>query len=170
MKYYVTLGDREYQVEVNGDSVSLDGTAYRVELRDVPGSPLRVAIVDGRSHVIAARPVTDGRWELLQHGETVMAEVLDERRRHLRRMAGQGRAHAVDGVIKAPMPGLVVRLLVEPGRVVSPGTGLVVLEAMKMENELKAPASAVVTRVLVRPGQAVEKGEGLVELGEVSTA
>jgi pyruvate carboxylase subunit B len=61
------------------------------------------------------------------------------------------------------MPGLVVRVQVEPGVRVSAGDGLVVLEAMKMENELKAPAGGVVKRVRVAAGEAVEKGQVLVD-------
>jgi pyruvate carboxylase subunit B len=61
------------------------------------------------------------------------------------------------------MPGLVVKVLAEPGQEVAAGAGLVVLEAMKMENELKAPAAVKVLAVLAQPGQAVEKGQVLVE-------
>jgi biotin carboxyl carrier protein len=61
------------------------------------------------------------------------------------------------------MPGLVVRVLVEPGQRVTAGAGVVVLEAMKMENQLKAQAEAVVKSVKVSPGKTVEKGEVLVE-------
>jgi pyruvate carboxylase subunit B len=61
------------------------------------------------------------------------------------------------------MPGLVVRILVEAGREVAAGAGLVVLEAMKMENELKAPAAGTVAAVRAQPGEAVEKGQVLVE-------
>ena len=61
------------------------------------------------------------------------------------------------------MPGLVVRVLAEAGQVVTAGQGMLVLEAMKMENELKASGSATVKAVHVTPGQAVEKGQVLVE-------
>ena len=61
------------------------------------------------------------------------------------------------------MPGLVVRVDVEPGHRVEAGQGVVIIEAMKMENELKAEADGVVSRVLVEQGQAVEKGAVLVE-------
>jgi pyruvate carboxylase subunit B len=62
------------------------------------------------------------------------------------------------------MPGLVVKVLVEPGQTVAPGQSLVVLEAMKMENELKAPGAAIVAAVAVKPGEAVDKGQTLVEM------
>jgi pyruvate carboxylase subunit B len=64
------------------------------------------------------------------------------------------------------MPGLVVRVLVEAGQEVAAGAGIVVLEAMKMENELKAPAASVVGTVRVAAGEPVEKGQVLVELRE----
>ena len=67
------------------------------------------------------------------------------------------------GVLKAPMPGLVGRVQVQPGEQVAAGAPLVVLEAMKMENELKAGAPGVVKSVRVVSGEAVEKGQVLVE-------
>ena len=63
------------------------------------------------------------------------------------------------------MPGLIVRVNVTEGDSVTAGQGLVVMEAMKMENELRSAASGTVLRVLVAPGTAVEKGAILVELG-----
>ena len=63
------------------------------------------------------------------------------------------------------MPGLVVRVNVAEGDTVAAGQGLVVMEAMKMENELRAAAAGTVSRVLATPGAAVEKGAVLVELG-----
>ena len=61
------------------------------------------------------------------------------------------------------MPGLVVRVLAEPGQQVRAGAGVVVLEAMKMENELRVSAASVVKTVRVKPGEAVEKGQVLVD-------
>jgi len=89
--------------------------------------------------------------------------VLDERTRHIRSLAGGGDQRRAAGVLKAPMPGLVVRVQVQPGEKVAAGDPLVVLEAMKMENELKAGAPGVVKSVRVAPGEAVEKGQVLVE-------
>ena len=64
------------------------------------------------------------------------------------------------------MPGLVVRVQVEAGQDVAPGTPVIVLEAMKMENQLKAAAPARVSAVKVQPGQAVEKGQVLLEFAD----
>jgi pyruvate carboxylase subunit B len=102
---------------------------------------------------------------LRQGGEAVEVEVMDERTAHIRSLVGTGKGHSAGGPLRAPMPGLVTKVLVEPGVMVTAGQGLLVLEAMKMENELKAPAAGVVLAVRVSAGQAVEKGLPLVELG-----
>jgi biotin carboxyl carrier protein len=68
------------------------------------------------------------------------------------------------GALQAPMPGRIVRVLVEKGEIVAKGAGLLVLEAMKMENEIQAPAAGVVDEVLVEAGQTVEGGAELIRI------
>ena len=164
MIYHVSIGGRSYQVVVDGERVLVDGREVRASIQTVPGTPVRHLVFDDRSASFAVIPDGQGRWTLLDQGEAVEVEVLDERTRHIRNLVGAGKSQARGGTMKAPMPGLVVRVLVEPGQVVTTGMGLVVLEAMKMENELKAAAAGVVEAVAVKPGQAVEKGQVLVTL------
>lgn len=78
-----------------------------------------------------------------------------------RRWTGDSRGRAAEGRqdLKAPMPGKVVRVLVNEGDAVEAGQGVVVVEAMKMQNEMKAPKSGRVTSVAVRPGASVNAGE-----------
>jgi biotin carboxyl carrier protein len=102
---------------------------------------------------------------LVSSGERWEAEVLDERTRYIRSLAGAENQRPKAEVLRAPMPGLVVRIQAKPGDNVAAGSGLVVLEAMKMENELKAAAAGVVKSIRVAPGEAVEKGQVLVEFG-----
>jgi pyruvate carboxylase subunit B len=102
-------------------------------------------------------------WGISLGGERWEAEVLDERTRHIRSLTGAADQARGPGALRAPMPGLVVRVHAEPGQTVAAGTGIVVLEAMKMENELRAAASAVIKAVHARPGETVEKGQLLVE-------
>jgi len=165
MKYVVTLDGAEHEVVVDGDRVTVDGAPARAHIEMVHGTPVCHLVLDGRSHTFAvAAAGSGGHWTLLDRGEPVEVEVLDERTRHIRSLVGAGKSQAGSGAIKAPMPGLVVKVLVEPGAAVSAGQGLVVLEAMKMENEIKAAAAGVVEAVSVRPGQAVEKGAVLLVL------
>jgi pyruvate carboxylase subunit B len=114
--------------------------------------------------VIARREGGRGRYTLWVDGWRFDAEALDERARAIRELSAASAGAAGPAPLKAPMPGLIVRVTVQPGDTVQPGQGLVVMEAMKMENELKAAAAGRVKAVLVAPGTAVEKGALLVEL------
>jgi biotin carboxyl carrier protein len=163
MKYFVSVRGRQVTVEVDGDRVTVDGAACTASLRALPGTPLRLLTVDGRPRVLAVEALGKGVWGLGSTGERCEAEVVDERTRHIRSLAVAPDRPPAGAQLKAPMPGLVVRLEVEPGQTVPPGGGVLVLEAMKMENELRSPAGGRVRTVLVRPGQAVEKGQVLVE-------
>jgi pyruvate carboxylase subunit B len=158
MKYFVSVEGRTIEVEVDGDRVRVGERVFRAELRSLPGTPVRNLLVDGESWIVPMEPLAPGRWLLQRRGERFEAEVEDERTRHIRGLIGSGTALAAPPVLKAPMPGLVVRILVAAGHEVAAGAGLVVLEAMKMENELKAVAPGIVDQVRVTAGQAVEKG------------
>ena len=166
MKLFITLGDREHEITVEGDRVVLDGVAHRAAVTPVPGTGLFRLELDGRLHLLAAESGVPGAWGIVDRGDRRDLEVVDERTRHVRTLVGGGKAHTAKGAIRAPMPGLVSRVLVAPGDRVELGSGLVVLEAMKMENRLAAPGSAVVAGVAVEAGQTVEKGDVLVELEE----
>ena len=162
MKYFVTIAGQSVEVEVDGERALVNGTEHQAELRAVAGTPVRHLLLDGASWIVPLESVGRGKWLIQRHGERFEAEVVDERTRHIQRLVGSGRASGGPQALKAPMPGLVVRILVEAGQPVAAGQGLVVLEAMKMENELKAPAAGMVESIRVTPGQAVEKGAVLV--------
>ena len=169
MKYFVKLDGSTHEITVDGDSVLVNGRPARAHLEMVHGTPVCHLVLDGRSHTFAVGgALSGGRWTLVDRGEQVEVEVLDERTRHIQSLVGAGKSQGSGGTIKAPMPGLVVKVLVEPGTTVAAGQGLVVLEAMKMENEIKATVAGLVESVAVKPGQAVEKGTGLVVLRPVS--
>lgn len=163
MKYIVTIEGQEIPVEVDGQEVRVGGRTIEAHLSPVPGTPLRHLLLGGESLTLAMSRAEAGKWEAQFRGTRYPVEVVDERTRHIRSLtAGAARPDA-SVQLKAPMPGLVVRVLVEPGQQVQAGQGLVVLEAMKMENELKAKANARIRSVSANPGQAVEKGQVLIE-------
>lgn len=163
MKYIVTVGGREVDVEVDGDLVTVAGRSLGGILTTTPGTPIRQLLLDGQAESLAIEGAGSGRWTITRGGERWDVEVLDERTRHIRGLTGGNTQARGPAALKAPMPGLVVRVQVEPGAVVAAGAGVVVLEAMKMENELRAASAATVRTVRVKPGEAVEKGQVLVE-------
>jgi pyruvate carboxylase subunit B len=163
VKYVVSVGGRDIEVEVNGDRVTVGGTDRSVTLSIIAGTPLRQLVIDGRQTEITVDAVGQGKWTVGLRGERWEYEVLDERTRHIRSLTAAGGQQRGTPPLKAPMPGLVVRVLAEPGQHVDAGSGVVVLEAMKMENELRVSAASVVKTVRVKAGEAVEKGQVLVD-------
>ena len=112
-------------------------------------------LIDGRSYRVSR----GAKGEVLVNGRAIAAEVFDPRtlRSHKADVSGSGRQE-----IAAPMPGKVVRILVTPGESVEAGQGLVVVEAMKMQNEMKSPKAGRVVEVRTRPDATVLAGEALV--------
>lgn len=166
MKYFVSMGEppRTVEVEVAGGQVIVDGAAFEAHLAAVPGTPLYHLLLGGESWTVAAQPLEHGeragggRWLLGVVGERVEVEVIDERTRQIQALTGRRPVVAASGAVVAPMPGLVLRIQVVEGQHVEAGAGLVVVEAMKMENELQSPRAGVVGKIHVTIGQAVEKG------------
>ena len=166
MKYVVELNGRRHSVTVGEGSISYEGEPdASAELSDIVGSPVKVVrIGNDVFRVVAERREGRGRFSIWVDGYRFEAEALDERRRVLRDLTGAAAGPTGPAPIVAPMPGLIVRINVAPGDTVEAGQGVVVMEAMKMENELRATAGGKVRSVDVAPGTAVEKGALLVSL------
>ncbi len=162
MRYWVSLNGNEYEVTVNGRSVSCAGKSLDAGLTAEPGSPMVVISIDGRERRVGLVRGKDG-IDLYYRGRRLRARVEDQRARALRQVAGQ-RGGTTGGLMRAPMPGLVLRLMVEAGTVVQEGTPVLVLEAMKMENEIRAHTAGRIRGVRVTAGEPVEKGAPLVEI------
>ena len=168
MLYHVTIGQRTFAIDVAGARVRIDGDDVgSAELVALPGTPVRHLLLGGRSTTIVAQRGSEG-WTLHVDGWPVQAEVIDERTRAIRAMTSSSGAATGPRPVRAPMPGLIVRVEVAVGDRVRAGQPVIAMEAMKMENELKAESDGIVTRVAVDRGQAVEKGTVLVELGVAS--
>ena len=163
MKYGVEVGGKTIEVVLNGTDVSVNGRSVSADLTAIPKTPLRELVIDGESNTYAVTPESDG-WSVMAGGEAIHLRVEDERTARLGKLAGAGERGGAGGKVKAPMPGLVLRVEVEEGEQVVAGQGLVVLEAMKMENEIKAPVAGHVAAVHVSGGQAVDKGMVMVEV------
>jgi len=160
--YRATIGDRSFDLSFEEDHVVIDGeaTPYTVEmLRDGYLS----LIVDGRSVPVAVEPLGDGRMQVTIGGRRTVVQIRDERDLLVDEF-GLGADEAGGGAVRAPMPGLVLEILVEEGETVEAEQGLLVLEAMKMENELTAPSGGVVEIIHAESGASVDKEALLIEI------
>ncbi len=164
MKYFVTLGETTIEVVVDGEVVVVDGRRLEARLERVPGTPEVRLLIDGLATSLAVESHDGSALRLVDRGAVRELTVEDERARHIRLLAGAGKAVDGHSVLKAPMPGLVLRILVAVGDRVAAGMPLLALEAMKMENELRAAGPGVVAAVRAAPGDAVQKGQVLLEL------
>jgi pyruvate carboxylase subunit B len=171
VKYFVQVSARTYEVQVGGEQVMIDGQPVDAHLGAVPGTPLYHLLLGPQSWTVAVEPPEEGtgeagpvHWVLSAVGERRDVLVIDERAKQVQDLTGRRAGPQASGVVRAPMPGLVVRVEVQVGDRVTAGAGLVVVEAMKMENELRAPAAGDVAAIHVTAGAAVEKGAPLVTL------
>ena len=165
MKYIVDIDGERLEVDLDGETARIGGRSYAVHLADVEGTPVHLVGIDDRVHrVVADRPGERGRYTLRLDGWRIEAVALDERSWAIRDLTSRQAAVAGPSPVRAPMPGMIVRVHVQPGDIVIPGQGVVAMEAMKMENELRATTGGRVKAVLVQPGQAVDKGAVLIEL------
>jgi biotin carboxyl carrier protein len=159
----VVVDGRPLRVEVHGErgryTVTVQGQTLQVDARPL-GAAVVSLIVDGESHTAAVERREGGYTVHL--GEDTLEVELEEAAAGA--AAAPRRVAAGELRVTAPMPGRLVKVLVEPGQDVRAGQGLVVMEAMKMENELRAPRAGRVAEVHARERQAVETGALLVLL------
>jgi len=166
MKYIVQLNDERISVSLDSDGVRYEAEpAVHAELSDIEGSPVRmVKIGTSVYRVVVQKRQGRGKYTLWLDGYRFETEALDERTRAIRDLSAASAGPVGPAPILAPMPGLIVRVNVAVGDRVEAGQGVVVMEAMKMENELRSTAAGTVRSVNVAAGKAVEKGAVLVEL------
>jgi pyruvate carboxylase subunit B len=165
MRYIVAVNGARSTVEREGDRVIADGVDAPASIEEVGGTPLRLVTIGSQVHrVIVRQRAGKGTYQLWLDGHVYDVEALDERARAIRDLSEASAGPVGPAPLIAPMPGLIVRVSVAEGDEVTAGQGLVVMEAMKMENELRAQGKGRVKRVLAVPGSAVEKGTVLVEM------
>jgi acetyl/propionyl-CoA carboxylase alpha subunit len=164
MKYYATIEDQTFEIEINQQGeLCIDGERAAVDFRSIGGSSIYSLLLGNASYeaLVEAR---DDCYEVLLQGTLYRVWVQDERMRRLAQAARGFAPPSGEIAIKAPMPGLIVDVPVQEGQEVEEGAVLVILESMKMENELKAPRTGVVSQVRVQSGQGVDQHQTLVAI------
>jgi biotin carboxyl carrier protein len=158
------VGNKEYDLILNveGDSVAvaIEGRQYQIEVLE-PEAGTYLIFHDKHvqeCHVSPSHHSPD-KFEVNLRGRGCSVVIIDPKR--LRSTQNSDRQHHGAAAILAPMPGKVVRVLVRAGAEVEKGVGVVVVEAMKMQNELKSPQAGVVVSVNVVPGDTVNAGDVL---------
>jgi biotin carboxyl carrier protein len=158
-----TNGGGETPIEIkSATEISVSGHAKEVSLVSVGGGMYELLYANKVYLVSAVK--TDEGYEVKLDGKRFEVELKDEKKLLLEKFGIAKASGAKAGVVKSPMPGLVVRLEVKVGDAVSIGQGLLILESMKMENEVKSAFAGTVKEILVAEKQAVEKGQPLLRI------
>jgi biotin carboxyl carrier protein len=163
VKYFARVGAKEYEIEIDQDQVWVNGELAEVNLKQVGIPELYSILFGGRSYDMLVQPERF-TYTITFRGEQYQVQVEDDRSRRLN--SGRRAPSLPQGelAVKAPISGLVVKVLVQPGQAVEDGQALVLLEAMKMENEIRSLRAGVVKSVAVTAGKRVEQNEVLLIL------
>ena len=166
MKLWVTLEGRDAEVEfqTEGDRlwVEAEGRRLEADFRRLPDGEVYSLLIGGKSYEVRVSPGAAG-LDVTLDGATVPVEVRHPLERFLQ-ASQQAHRTAHGETVLAPMPGLVVAVRVKPGDRVEAGQPVVVVEAMKMQNELAARHRGIVTEVLVTERASVAAGQPLIRL------
>lgn len=166
MKYFATINDQTYEILVENDNqLKVGEESFQIDLKQGSKPEHFSLIIDGRSHQIWVERTDNfiqGKIPVLRvhlHGYDYDVSVMDERKRQIKQLVSVEAFNEDQGKVIAPMPGLVVKVLVKPGQKIVKGEGVLIVEAMKMENEIRSPLDGEVKEIRVKEKQAVEKNE-----------
>ena len=168
MKYIAQVDGITYEVEITPDGgISVDGAPMEADLLQVDPLGLHSLLMNHQSYELVVEEQQRG-YRVTLRGNTFTVDVVDER--HLRMESSRADVSAGDGdlPITAPIPGLVVKVLVEEGQMVALNEPLAILEAMKMENEIRAPREGVVKDISIEVGQSMEGNAQMMVLGPIA--
>lgn len=163
VKYYVEVEGKTFEVEIEQDEIRVDGELVTMSVEQSGIPELFSVLLDSQSHEVLVQDAS-GDVNATLNGYNFLLTVQDEAERRLQ--MGRRTTAAPDGELRleAPIAGLVVEVPVNEGDEVVQGQTMVVLEAMKMENEISAPREATVKTVLVSAGDRVEADQAMMIL------
>jgi biotin carboxyl carrier protein len=167
MRYKTQIDDRTFTIDITEGpgrlKLSIDGKPVEADWEWLGRDRDMSLLLDGRSYSLNIEP-QNGQLHVYYAGERFTCTVQDERLAELRRLAGDTGVTDGRSEIKAPMPGLILKVFAEPGAEVAKGDRLLIMEAMKMENELKSPRDGIIKAIHCTEQEAVEQGKVLLVL------
>ena len=167
MKYFATINNKEYEVEIkrndHGYQGTINGKTYHIDHHFFSEPGFHSFLINHRP--FEASMQMSAEEIMIYLGQQLHSVHLEDDKTH--RLKKVGVATNVDSgkhTIKAPMPGLITKILINEGDAIKKGDSLLIIEAMKMENEIKAPHAGIVTTIYVLENQAVDQGVSLITL------
>jgi len=153
-----------FDVDISDQSLTVNGKALNIDAKKLSGTTQHIIYQHKSYNVEVLEREEGGKQAIIRvNGNIYQVEVEDQYDELLKQLGMDNAAGNKVQEVKAPMPGLVLQLMVVEGQEVSKGDSLLVLEAMKMENIIKSPAAGIVKRILVQKGDKVEKNGILIQ-------
>ena len=164
--YKVTVNKKEFEAEYDHHKMEISGRTFEADILEFKKGKFHV-LRDNKSFSaeLVEMNATEKSFVIKVNNNIYNVKVRDKYDELLREMGIDATVGHKVNDIKAPMPGLVLNVLVENGQTIQKGDGILVLEAMKMENVLKAPADCVIRKIRIAKGDKVEKNQIMIDLG-----
>jgi len=168
----IRLNDKEFNVHYTCDSlceILINGKPYKVELLKKFKDNVFSFVVNQKLMQVELDITSENTISINYNGMIYDIDITDSTRQMLEKFIKSSDSAGSQGVttVKAPMPGMIIKIYVEPGMMVMAGDKLLIVEAMKMENVLKSPVSGKVSKVIAQISSAVDKNAPLIEIESV---
>ena len=165
MQFETSLNEKSHEVTFSDDlsTASVNGSRYQIEFT-TQANGRRLMRIGTRLYRIDNLQIDGQEVTFTLNGRWHTVTVKDEQELLLERLGFKTAAASSAGMVNAPMPGKILEVMVDEEQEVEQGDPVIILEAMKMENELKAPSSGVVSSVMIEAGNSVEKNQPLLEI------
>ncbi|MFK7844187.1 MAG: acetyl-CoA carboxylase biotin carboxyl carrier protein subunit [Rhodothermales bacterium] len=164
--YKILIDEKQIDLVIDREGISIEGNSTNPVVEQLSASTY-VVVINNKPYKIFLESLDANICTLTVNGIQQKVVVQDERDQLLELYGIADSQKSVEREVRAPMPGLVLDILVQNNQEVNEGSGLIVLEAMKMENEIKASAESIIKKIHVSPGDPVAKGDLLIELDPV---
>ena len=167
-KYEITSAEKKLLLDaVSPEKIVIDSQSYHIDSYSRENS-LTLIQVNGKSFEMYCKKLSDTSYEIYSGHHIIPIEIEDHRKKILDQFQQQTTSQSGLTIVKAPMPGLVTTIEVKVGDQVEPGTGLLVLEAMKMENEINSSVRGKIKSIEVKEKMAIEKNQVLISIEAIS--
>jgi biotin carboxyl carrier protein len=163
MKIFAEIKDQLWTFDQDDDQLLSENAGKIQYTFSELGNNRYTFILDGKSYLIHVIK-ENGFYHVHLDGNYFAVRIEDERSRELRRLVEHSAGEAGGQTVHAPIPGLITQIKVKEGDKVKKGDGLILLEAMKMENEIKAETEGVVDKIMISAGRSVEKDQILMKI------
>jgi biotin carboxyl carrier protein len=163
-KFIVTINNRKVRINFTGEvNIILNNKEYNYNISKLNGNTHRFNI-GNKTFLISAIKNGNGHYNITLSGRVFETKVLTELQERAANLIEAKTSKHSKTTIKAPMPGMILKIKKAAGDVLKQGDSLLILEAMKMENEIKSPVSGTIKEINIKEGDAVEKGVELLTI------